>query len=739
MSEAARIAWWLEQVEATHSAVSLSRENRRYPRCGSLEDEERIKRGSAAPMPAPSPRPRPSAGDRSIAAEGAGSSSSGRGALQRARQLAAGYQPAVIKVVSYARGVQRATATGHYVQREEVALETHDGRMLEDRQAVAEEIKAWSARFDTRAESRDVMAMRIKLHGVADTHEGRSTYDTAIAAGLAGHRFAYRLESSAAGELEAQVVVAMAGSPKERFRIQDVRIGQAEGGMNQRRLDARSEAAVKGRMEAVIHYPVHAMSLEPGASSHGREGVVYRLNRLVERGPATDDQDKPLSNVADVAVAAREWNRTLRSQSSRDTMHLIISAKADTDADALKSAARAFLHDRFGDHKFMFGIHTDKQDQGHIHAHAIITVRSESGQKLHPGRETFRDWRAAYAEHAQAQGLKIVATSARERASSQSYGPKDKAIVETADRPRPQREARDRAYAADPVNRRLIENARHRIATAHSNPIRLPMHEPSRTALRESAEAWRAIAREDPADRLATTMTERLSFAQTVGVIIQRIGTRVEQLSRGEFVMAITADKMVKDLKLMNEAVSKTSDLLDGETRKQFVAASGRYLETLANRIDLQRALESGAQTMTRAEIERIAGPNADRLIAEAQAISTREAQEARIAERLADRAVEAERRDEPSVRMDPQSQIQLVVDRASVAGTEQLAARAGREAAAAAEAARQVVDHPVRPIPEALLQSDALAKLRAEQERLAEQFEQERIRTESLKGQKIK
>jgi type IV secretory pathway VirD2 relaxase len=56
--------------------------------------------------------------------------------------------------------------------------------------------------------------------------------------------------------------------------------------------------------------------------------------------------------------------------------------------------------------------------------------------------------------------LKIVATTAKERASSQSYGPKHKAIVEAADRPRPAREARDRAYVADPLNQRLIDNAR---------------------------------------------------------------------------------------------------------------------------------------------------------------------------------------------------------------------------------------------------------------------------------------
>lgn len=71
-------------------------------------------------------------------------------------------------------------------------------------------------------------------------------------------------------------------------------------------------------------------------------------------------------------------------------MHLIISAKAGTDVVALTQAARAFLHDRFADHKFMFGAHTDKESAGHIHVHAVITVKNESGQKIHPPSRNLR-------------------------------------------------------------------------------------------------------------------------------------------------------------------------------------------------------------------------------------------------------------------------------------------------------------------------------------------------------------
>lgn len=772
MSRAAQIQWWMEQVEVARHAVSTAQDERRRPRRSGLLDEDRTSRaGQVAPLPNQMPaqtiirgstisgkqdeeRQRSlSAGSSGGAGAGLGSRESrGRaggaalggsgvgsgGALGRARQLAAGYQPAVVKVVSYARGVARSTAAGQYVQREDVALETHDGRMLADREAVADEIKAWSSTFSRRAESQDVVAMRLTLHGVRDTPEGRDTYEKAIAAGFGGHRYAFRIDATPSGELEARLVVAMAGAAKERFRVREERIGDAENGFNQRRLDSTSEAVVKARIAAATAYPTYAMSIDPGASNHGRDGVTYRLNKLIEKGAAIDDRGMTIANVADTRIAARDWGLSLRSQSSRDVMHLIISAKAGTDVAALTNAARAFLYDRFADHKFMFGIHTDKEAEGHIHAHAIITVKNELGQKIHPGRDTFRDWREAYAEHAQAQGLKIVATSAKERASSQSYGPRDKAIVDVADRPRPAREARDRAYAADPANQRLIENARQRIQAARTNPIRLSTTGPAGWAVNESVVAWRVVAETQPQNPIAKQMLERMLMAQTLSAILHSIEKRVDHLTKENQSMAITSQQMAKDLQLMNEAVSRTSDLLDGETRQQFQQTSARYLETLGQRVDLQRTQEGGAEQLSRTEVEALVGSNADRLIERAQEIRQTEVREAAAAERLADRAIEVERRREGRAGIDPESQRELLAERVVVAGTQQSAAREEREAAAAVEAARSLAEHPGQPLQTNLIQTDALAKLRQEQERVVREIEAEKSDAQSIKGQRM-
>ncbi|WP_248307698.1 relaxase/mobilization nuclease domain-containing protein [Bosea sp. AS-1] len=673
MNRKAQISRWSQQAELMVQRVAQSQQRRRPGAIGGVEDEAFARRGGLAMTPAmlssrtalhgatiPGARdeeksrrlPETSGGAGARlpgsprAPRGAGISGSlgsGKGEA-RAWLLAAGYQPAVIKVLSYAHGVVRATKTGQYAQREDVPLETHDGRLLIDREAVADEIKVWSAQFSKRAESQDVGAVRLTLHGVKDTVEGRELYEQAITAGFSGHRHAYRLDTSSSGELEARLVVVLAGPAKERFRVRQVRIGDETQGFTQKRFDTLSESRIMDRIQEASGVARHAIDVSPGMTNHGRDGVMFRLKKLVDHGAAIDDKGKSVAEAGDIRGMAREWGPSLRSQSVRDTMHLMLSAKADTDVEALRRAARAFLQDRFADHKFMFGIHTDKEDAGHIHVHAVVAAKSESGQTLHPGHETFSEWRRVYAEHAQAEGLKIVATSACERASSQSYGPKDKAIVAAADHPRPEREARDRAYAADPANRKLIEMARHRMNVARANPIRLPMTVADRRAVGEGLEAWKAVATAQPDNVVARTMVERLSIAHTVGAILQTIGRRVDQLTRENPEMPVTSEQMAKDLHRMNEAVSRTSDLLEGETKKQFREASARYLETLANRVDLQRAQERGVSQMTRAEVEAIVGPNADRLIKRANALRDREDREAAAAQRLAHRSVKVGR-----------------------------------------------------------------------------------------------
>lgn len=776
MSRADQISWWIDQGAAMRGRIAEGMAARRHLSGSWLDEDVRRGKGERLSSAAISDRRpaltgatitgqrdeersrslralagsagSPAAHGHSIAKNWSGGSGGGAGSpagmqgstLGRARLLAAGYQPAVVKVVSYARGSARATATGQYIQRDDVPLETHDGRMLGDRESVAQEIQKWSKSFSKRAESHDVGDVRVTLHGVADTPEGRAQYAKAIAAGFAGHRHAWRLDRKHDGTLEGRVVFALAGVGKERFRVREERTSD-EGAqpVTRKQFERASATLIRDRMSEAAALASDAIAISPVATSHGREGVIYRLRTLIGSGPAVDDRGQSIANAADVKKAAREWGPTLRSQSSRDTMHLILSAKAGTPTDALTRAARNFLQYRFADHKFMFGLHTDKESDGHIHVHAVISVKSESGRKIHPGRETFNDWRKAYAEHAQAEGLKIVATAARERAASQNYGAKDKAIGDAAERPRAKRQTQDKAYAADPANRMLISNARQRMAKARRNPVRLPTSDRERRDAAVSLSTWTRLSAEQPDNAFARNMQQRLNIALIAGSVLDVIAQQVQHLTKEKPDMAVTSAQMIKDLRLMNEAVSRTTDLLFGETRQQFQQASGRYLETLAHRIDLQRLQERGIQQLARTDLDAIAGDKADRMLAAARELQQQEASVQAAGAPVDDDSAESARQGAEAEQRDSEIKKEIDADRINSSKAQISAAPEKSEARAldvVKEAYRGNRGQQTSNIDDKV---DALTRLRREQEKIIEEiYVTESEGAQSHTGQRI-
>jgi type IV secretion system T-DNA border endonuclease VirD2 len=553
--------------------------------------------------------------------------------VSTAALLARGYQPAVVKIVSYAHGVRRATASAQYIERDEVELETHDGLRLPDKAAVAEEIKAWSLSFEKRSPSQDVVTVRLQLSGLRDSIEDRERLAAAAGAAFESHRHALRIEVRASGEIEARAVVVMARtiSPEEkalnraarsngemrpalppRLRVINQRIGNSEDAPMRKVFDARSEVAMKARIETATGYPQHGTSFEPATPGHGRDALGQRLSSFISKAPALDHLQRPIRTAEDIRDVTRDWGRHLRSQDPRDTMHMVVSAKAGTDVKAFTNAVRSFLHQQFADHKFMFGVHTDKAEAGHIHAHAIVAVRSESGTKLHPGPSDLAQWRVNYAAHAREYGLQVVATRSAEQASSRSYGPKDKSIVDVATNPRPQRKEQDRAYASDPRNANLIRNAQERMAIARANPVRIPMTEHERAGVRESLEHWRGLAKDNPAHSTVRAMVDRLSVAKEAGDTINALravlspkqvapshtspinNVRAPEMTENA---EKSADAMLRDLRLMNQRIAEVASVLPEGSRQRFTQQATGYLEQIAERIDQQRMQETKDST----------------------------------------------------------------------------------------------------------------------------------------------
>lgn len=621
-------------------------------------------------------------------------------------KLAAGHQPVVIKVVSYAGGARRAGATAKYIQRDEVVLETHNSEMLSNHQAVEAEIAHWSEQFEDRKLSQDVVTLGFEMVAVGDTPEGRAKCEEALAIMFQGHKYAYRFEGGTDGSaLRIKAVVIMSGEA-ERFKIVE------QGGI--RRLATDTRKMIDSRLWASGHSKLQIETIS--TPSHGREGASFQLRQLARGGPFISGKTQ-VQSVQDAKDVAREWTRDLHSHGPRDTMHLVISAKTTSqeEPEAFKKAVRAFLHETFEDHKFMFGLHADKV--GRIHAHAVVAVRSENGEKIRPSRTTFLSWREAFAEKAQEQGLKMVATVARQQASSQSYGKFDKAIVDAADQPREGREAADIAY-----NRRfphVAAAARHRMTVARVNPPNWAVTEKQRAVAGASLSSWHQIVKSQPTNEFAQTQVERLESSLNGGAFL---GQLLQFSQKGEPTM--TAVQMTASLARMNEIVEKTSEQLTPDTRTAFRERSSKILTDYGTRIELKRLAERGIQSVGGEDLQRMAQYGGNRLIQRAREIEVTETREAVDARQDAIRAIDQERRDRAT---DPTSIEQTQLDRRI---TEEALSNAGkqtREAQAASSAAHDLAINPGKPIDgEALQTSPHLKDLQAEQDKVLQRLKAE-------------
>ena len=628
------------------------------------------------------------------------------GSLPSTKQkIAEGFRPAVIKVVSFAKGGKRAGATAAYVQRDGVALETDDMRLLHNHDEVQAEIDHWTHSFDSRKPTDDVVTIQVKVAGLENTHDDLKLFMRAVDAAFEGHHWALGEPLSRAGSLQARVVTVMAGT-HERFRVDD-----------DLSLAVKSRTAMLERMERE-GIAADRVTLTAGRPGHGVEALAYRLSLLAENGQGSmTDKKAPINSRLQARNLARAWKRDLHSFEGRDTMHLVVSAKGDTDMDAFKSAVRAYLHESFPQNKFMWGVHSDKKEggQGHIHAHAIVAMRGQDASKLHPNIRTFRTWRETFAEKAQAEGLKIVATAAAERASSQSYGAKDKAIVNAADTPRQGREKQDLAYARHHPH--VVARARHRMSVARINPARFAVTEKQRKAANSDLAEWQSIAGRQPNNAIAADNVIRLGEALVAGAAIRDILA----MSKGDVSMA-NAQAMSDTLARMNRTVEQASVSLSDKSRQAFTERATKVLTSYAARVDLQRLAEQGIKVMATPEVAKIVSIAGDRLLDRARQIEGRERREAEAARRNADIAQANSTRSVS--KSHPVSSRQTAEAQQELQQATRGLQKETREARSASRAAQDFVSKPGAQIdPAALKTSQGLKDLKLEQARTLDEI----------------
>jgi hypothetical protein len=409
---------------------------------------------------------------------GGGAGAAGRSMRTRFGALARGSQPAVVKLASYAGGARAGAMMSYTSRGGELAVENERGERVLGRDALAEQRAEWEHLFHNRTASRDLGVFHVSI----DTASLRNDVDQddqlreILRGGFDDRRFAYAARERSPDELDVSGIVVLRDGSGERLtgdrkaaEIVQQRFDDSDGGRD---------------IKARFHFHGYGNGVEWGTA---------RVRELVAgtEGEVRDETGRLISDAAQAGdLVQKEWRRELHSRNGRDVMHLIVSARAGTDGPAFEAAVREFLGDQFAGHRYVFAVHDPALDpkemaeggkRPHIHAHAIVTMRSETGERIVTSPQMFRDWRSVMAEKAREQGIDMELTDRREFASAPAY---------TRNQVRPV------SYRGRTEHEGTSAAAHTRYQAKRSNEVNLATTDRSRQYAATAAEVWSELANE---------------------------------------------------------------------------------------------------------------------------------------------------------------------------------------------------------------------------------------------------
>jgi len=330
--------------------------------------------------------------------------------------LARGSQPAMVKMASFAGG-GRLRAMAAYISRNgALVMENQAGDSLHGKEATAALANDWADLMGNRAESRDIGSFRIDVDDRPGEGERLETWASDIVKAALGERsFAFAVAEHQ-GHYRIDGLVVLRDRHGERLSA-----------------DTKAEEITQRRLAESCS--LHAGDLQFRFTGYGN-GVDYgsaRLRQLVENsaGKVTTDRGETIADAKRAGdLVQLHWRGELHSRKPRDIMHLVMSARAGTDTKAFGSAARDFLAAEFPQHRYVFSLHDPTHDpkgelhggkRPHVHVHAIVSMRSEDGERVETSIAAFRRWREGLAEHARAHGIRMEMTDRRDQASAPAF------------------------------------------------------------------------------------------------------------------------------------------------------------------------------------------------------------------------------------------------------------------------------------------------------------------------------
>lgn len=336
----------------------------------------------------------------------------------RLAAVATGSQPAVVKMASYGGGARLGAMVNYVARNGEISVEKENGERLQGREELARLRGEWEPLFQNRAESRDIGTFRVSIEasGFATEEALHQLVRHSLTSAFGNRSFAYAVAQPSYGILNVDGVVVLRSLEGERLT------GDPKAAdIIQRRYN---ESAASVLVKARFSFTGYGNGVEYGAA---------KLRNLVEehKGDVRDDKGRVVPDARSAGdLVQKQWRRELHSRKGRDVMHVIMSAKAGTNVQAFEGAVRDFLATQFEGHRYIFAMHdpfSDPKEMGqggkrpHIHAHAIIAMRSDAGDRVETSPQVFRQWRELMAEKAREHGIAMEMTDRREFANAPAY------------------------------------------------------------------------------------------------------------------------------------------------------------------------------------------------------------------------------------------------------------------------------------------------------------------------------
>lgn len=365
--------------------------------------------------------------------------------------IAAGAQPAVFRVISTAATKGEAGALLEYLgtrrdedgKKHDIEVFTSSGLSVETREQRRALLEEWQEDFREPFQNTNFIEVDIELAG----DPGRNELHDALNAAFGSKPFVY-VRSGSTVKVYAYTDMKAVALAKA---LQKLDHESGRGGILQRADDnitsRLKDAGVAGKAEIKA-----AVSTERGGQ--------YFLQKFIRANAGvikSDGDALPAGQRADKAAQAlyASWKADFKTVEPRNVYHVVFSARAGTDARALMRAAENVLAEKIPDHKWAIAHHPETR---HVHVHAMILARSESGRQLHFSKADLYDWRAAFAEKARDEGIGMVATSRMDFAASRPFNMRQAGAYE--------RSKRDTRYAVSPTIAERVEAKRQAVFEA---------------------------------------------------------------------------------------------------------------------------------------------------------------------------------------------------------------------------------------------------------------------------------